>query len=183
MRRLPPIQPILTTPRLRLRVLVADDGDAVAALQNDREVAQYLLHVPHPYPRELADEWIAGAIDDWGAGSPTWAVTRKRSGKMIGAVWLRWQPRHDRAELGYWIGRAYWGHGFGREAVAVAVDFGFDVLETQRVYAQHLGGNDRSGDLLQAVGMRCEGVRRQHIKKSDRYFDVSTYGILRADRP
>ena len=181
--RLPPTIPAITTTRLQLRGFGAIDAEAVAALAGDAEVSRYLLQVPHPYPRPLADEWIASHAEIWSrGGGPTWAIERRRDRRVIGAVSLHWMPRHDRSELGYWLGRRYWGRGYGRESAAAAVGFGFEVLGVRRVYAQHLGGNDRSATVLQAIGMTAEGVRRDHIKKAGAYHDLHGYAVLRGDR-
>ncbi|MBK9030241.1 MAG: GNAT family N-acetyltransferase [Myxococcales bacterium] len=182
-RRLPSAQPELDTARLRLRGLVAADASAVVTLASDAAVSEYLLHMPHPYPRAAADDWVREAIDDWpSGGSPTWAIARRREPTMMGVVWLRWTARHARAELGYWLGRRHWGHGYAREAAAAAITFAFDVLEAHRVHAQHLDGNDRSGALLRAVGMTFEGVRRGHVKRGAQFRDLHGYAIVRGDR-
>ena len=67
-------------------------------------------------------------------------------------------------------------------AIPAAGDFGFDVLATHRVFAQHLDGNDRSGALLRAIGMRFEGVRRGHVRQGLRFRDLHGYAITRDDR-
>lgn len=178
--RLPPAIPSLTTERLQLRAFAAMDADDVAALAGDAAVSRFLLHVPHPYPRPLADEWIASHADAWQrGGSPTWAIERRRDRRLVGCVSLRWMPRHDRAELGYWLGRRHWGRGYGREAAAAAVGFAFERLGAHRVYAQLLGGNDRSAAVLRAIGMAPEGVRREHIKKDGAYHDLHAFAVLR----
>lgn len=181
--RLPTVQPELTTRRLRLRTLVEADAASVVALADDPAVSEFLLHMPSPYPPEAATAWIAASIDDWqSGGSPTWAIARRRDATaMIGAAGLRWSPRHHRAELGYWLGRRHWGHGYAREAAAAVIGFGFEVLGVHRVFAQHLDGNDRSAALLRAVGMVSEGVRRGHIRKGDRFRDLHGYAVVRGD--
>lgn len=182
--RLPPTIPALTTPRLQLRGFGAIDVDAVVALAGDAEVSRYLLQVPYPYPRQLAEQWIATHPEIWSrGGGPTWAIERRRDRRVIGSISLHWSARHERCELGYWLGRRFWGRGYGRESAAAAVGFGFDVLGVHRVYAQHLGGNDRSATVLRAIGMTAEGVRRDHIKKGDAYHDLHGYALLRGERP
>lgn len=182
-RALPPDLPPLETARLRLRPFGPIDADAVTALAGDAAVARYLVQMPHPYPRELAVAWIDGHAEAWRRGAgPTWAIERRRDRRVVGAVFLRWTPRHDRAELGYWLGRRHWGRGYAREAATAAVAFAFDVLGVHRVYAQHLGGNDRSAAVLRAIGMTAEGVRRGHIKKADAHHDLHSYAILRDER-
>jgi ribosomal-protein-alanine N-acetyltransferase len=180
---LPPVIPTVATGRLRLRPFRAADADDVVALAGDAEVARFLLHVPHPYPRELAPAWIATHAETWLAGGgPTWAVTTQ-AGVLTGTVSLRWTARHGRAELGFWLGRAHWGHGYGTEAARAAVDWAFAALGVGRVYAQHLAGNERSARVLRAAGLRFEGVRRQHLRKGGVTHDVHLYGRLRDDPP
>ena len=182
--RLPTVQPELATARLRLRAFVTADAPTVMRLAGDAAVSEFLLHLPHPMPRDAADDWVRSAIDDWEiGGSPTWAICRRRDQAVIGAIWLRWTPRHDRAELGYWLGRRAWGHGYGREAARAVLDFGFDVLRVHRVFAQHLDGNDRSAALLRAIGMRFEGTRRGHIKRKGAHRDLFGYAVLADERP
>ncbi len=180
MARLPASIPTLATARLRLRPFIAADAAAVTALAGDAEVSRYLLHVPHPYPAGLAEEWIATHRDAWTQGQgASWAITRIPDGALLGTASLRWVRRHDHAELGYWLGRAHWGHGFAFEAAACAVDFAFETLACARVFAQHLGGNERSAKVLTRLGMTAEGVRRGHIKKAGAYHDTYQFGVLR----
>ncbi len=179
MARLPASIPTLPTARLRLRPFVAADAVAVTALAGDAAVSRYLLHVPHPYPAGLAEEWIATHRDAWTQGQgASWAVTLADGG-LIGTTSLRWVRRHDHAELGYWLGSAHWGHGFAVEAAARTIDFAFSTLGCARVFAQHLGGNDRSARVLARLGMAAEGVRRAHIKKAGAYHDTYQFGVLR----
>jgi ribosomal-protein-alanine N-acetyltransferase len=179
--RLPASIPTLSTTRLRLRPFVPGDAAAVTAIAGDAEVSRYLLHIPHPYPAGLADEWIATHRDTWAQGQgATWAVTLPASsGALVGTASLRWVRRHDHAELGYWLGRASWGNGYALEAASCALDFAFTTLGCARVFAQHLGGNQRSARVLARLGMTAEGVRRAHIKKDGAYHDTFQFGLLR----
>lgn len=180
MARLPASIPLLETGRLRLRAFASSDAAAVTALAGDAEVSRYLLHVPHPYPAGLADEWIATHRDTWTKGQgATWAITRALDGVVIGTTSLRWVRRHDHAELGYWLGREHWGRGYAIEAAAATVAFAFARLGCARVFAQHLGGNERSAKVLTKLGMTAEGVRRAHIKKQGAYHDTYQFGVLR----
>lgn len=180
MARLPASIPTLATARLRLRPFAANDAAAVTAIAGDAEVSRYLLHVPFPYPAGLAEEWIATHRDVWAQGQGvSWAVTLAAGGALLGTASLRWVRRHDHAELGYWLGRVHWGHGYALEAASAALDFAFTTLGCARVFAQHLGGNERSARVLERLGMSAEGVRRGHIKKAGAYYDTYQFGVLR----
>jgi len=180
--RLPASIPTLTTARLRLRPFAAGDAAAVSVLAGDAEVSRYLLHVPHPYPTGLAADWIASHRETWAQGhGASWAVTTLADGTLLGTASLRWVRRHDHAELGYWLGRAHWGHGYALEAAAAALGCAFSTLGCARVFAQHLAGNERSAKVLARLGMVAEGVRRAHIKKGGAYHDAYQFGLLRQE--
>ena len=83
--------------------------------------------------------------------------------------------------MGYWIGTPYWGCGFATEATAAVVRYGFEELQLNRVHAAHFALNPASGRVLEKLGMRREGCRRQHVLKWDRYVDLVLYGLLREE--
>jgi ribosomal-protein-alanine N-acetyltransferase len=110
------------------------------------------------------------------------AVRLLTTGTLIGSVGLREiDPEHRQAELGFWIGRDWWGHGYAREAAGAVLRFGFAALELNRICAHHLARNPASGRVLRAIGMQREGLLRQRVRKWEKYEDVVLYAILRAD--
>ena len=98
---------------------------------------------------------------------------------MIGAVGLRIEREDQRAELGYWIGRPYWNQGYCTEAARAVLDFGFEQLGLNRIYASHFTRNPASGRVMQKLGMTHEGRLRQHVRKWDAFEDVEVYAVLR----
>jgi len=94
---------------------------------------------------------------------------------------LRIELEHRRAELGYWIGRPWWGNGFATEAARAVVGQAFAGLGLARVFAHHFVSNPASGRVMQKIGMRQEGVLRRHVIKWGRCEDLVVYGILPDD--
>jgi RimJ/RimL family protein N-acetyltransferase len=86
---------------------------------------------------------------------------------------------HRRAELGYWIGRPFWGRGYATEAARAMLDFGFGSMGLNRIFAHHMRDNPASGRVLANIGMTREGVLSQHILKWDQFRDVVLYGLTR----
>jgi RimJ/RimL family protein N-acetyltransferase len=174
-------QPRLATARLLLRPFDPDDAPLVTRLAGDPAIAATTQNVPHPYEEGMAEAWIARHGPGWERGElAVYAVTEPGLG-LVGAVGLRIEPAHRRAELGYWIGVPYWGRGYATEAAAELVRLGFGTLGLNRIYATHLTRNPASGRVMVKLGMRLEGCRREHIFKSGRYEDIAEYGLLRAD--
>ncbi|HUJ58430.1 MAG TPA: GNAT family N-acetyltransferase [Kofleriaceae bacterium] len=172
--------PSLATPRLVLRELRLDDARAVAERAGDRRVARYLIAVPSPYPVSLATRWLAGRIAWWSLGrGVTLAIARRESpDELLGTVSLRRFVRDRRAELGYWLGADAWNQGLATEAAGALVDFGFADMGLARIYAHVLEGNAASCRVLEKLGMANEGIRRRHIRKGRRLYDVAMYGLL-----
>jgi RimJ/RimL family protein N-acetyltransferase len=100
---------------------------------------------------------------------------------LVGAVGLTVQTQHKRAELGYWIGKPWWGQGYCTEAGCAVLNFAFRTLRLNRVLAYHLSRNPPSGRVMQKLGMRHEGHLRQHAKKWNKFEDVELYALLRCD--
>ena len=174
--------PVLETERLILRPFVAADAPTVEELAGDPEVAGPTLNIPHPYPAGLAAEWIASHPGNAARGEVyTFGIERKAGGTLLGAISATLAPRHCRAELGYWLGRPYWGQGYTSEAARRVTAFCFDELGLHRVQATCFIGNVASSRVMEKAGMQREGVLRGYTRKGDTFRDTAMYALLRAD--
>lgn len=172
--------PTLETTRLRLRPFAASDAPLVRELAGDARVAAPTLNIPHPYPSDLAARWIAGHVAAAAEGRfYTFAIADRAAAALFGAITLRVEAAHARAELGYWLGVPYWGRGYMSEAARRVTAFGFAVLGLHRIQATCLPGNPASARVLEHVGMRGEGLLRGYVRKDGRYDDLLMYAILR----
>lgn len=174
--------PTLTTERLVLRPLRDDDAAAIATGAGDRRVARYLIAVPSPYPASLARAWIRGRVAWWASGrGVTYAIAWRDTylDDLLGTVSLRRHARDRRAELGYWLAQPAWRQGIATEAASAAIDFGFGQLGLARIHAQVIAGNAASTRVLEKLGLREEGVQRQHLRQGRRLVDLVNYGLLR----
>jgi RimJ/RimL family protein N-acetyltransferase len=174
-----PEQPTLRTDRLILRPFAESDGPRVVELAGAREIADTTLSIPHPYPPDAATSWIAGQLPAWVNGiHADFAITDKATGDLFGAIGQGINRMQDHGEMGYWIGLPYWNNGYCTEAARAVVAFAFTELGLHRVYAHHLVRNPASGKVMQKIGMRFEGIHRDHVKKWDKYEDIAAYAIL-----
>lgn len=166
-----------------LRRFTSSDAPTVQTLAGDPAIADTTLHVPHPYLPGEAERWIAthdaGFADGTGA---TFAVTMPDSG-LVGAIGIRIDAQHHNGEIGYWIGKPYWGRGFGTAALRLLIADGFSRFDLHRVCAHHLARNPASGRVMQKAGMKVEGRLREHVLKNGRFEDVILYGLLRSESP
>lgn len=175
-------QPTLHTERLILRPFTPSDAADVQRLAGDRAIAATTGgNIPHPYEDGMAEQWIAGHAERFrNAEAVEFAISKRAEDALVGAVGLQLHMAALRAELGYWIGKPYWGQGYATEAARAVVEYGFDVLGLNRIHACHFGSNPASGSVMEKIGMTYEGCRRQHFCKWGVFEDCLDYAILRS---
>lgn len=175
---------ILSTARLRLRPLELTDVAAMHGLANDPEIAANLADMPYPYPREAA-EAVVKAMADLSARGEAYAFAvvpcGSESAPLVGVIYLVVESAHQRAELIYWIGKPFWGHGYATEAVQAVIAFAFNTLQLHRVHASVFAHNAASARVLQKGAFRSEGTLRQHLLKNGQFVDLLCYGLLREE--
>ena len=151
----------LATERLKLRPLRPDDAPAIHRLVNDWEVVRMLSQLPFPYPRELADKWIASTLEQIERGSGYHlAITGQEAGRemLIGCIGLRLDMTPRVGNLGYWIGRRFWGHGVGTEAASRLARWALANLDLDRLEAHVAVDNPGSAVVLRRAGFREVGT-------------------------
>lgn len=174
--------PQLATARLRLRPFMVADAADVMRLAGERAIADTTLNIPHPYKEGMAEEWIGKHQDVFdGDQGVTFAIARKLDGDLVGAISLMGMSKGHQAELGYWIGKPYWNQGYCTEAGRALLRYAFADLALVHVHACHITRNPASGRVMQKLGMRHEGCRRQHVRRWDKTEDLEVYGILKQE--
>lgn len=172
--------PTLTTIRLTLRPFRIDDAPSVQQLAGAWEIAETTANIPHPYTDGMAEQWIGthqGAFDQ--GESVTFAIVLKSDAQLIGAIGLGLRQVHHLAELGYWIGKPYWGQGYCTEAAKEVLRYAFEDLDLHRIQARHMTKNPASGRVMQKIGMKYEGTLRDSLFRWGRFEDVAMYSVLR----
>lgn len=174
--------PQLDTERLTLRPFTSADASDVMRLAGDRAIADTTLNIPHPYKDGMAEEWISKHQDAFDRDQGvTFAMARRPDGALVGAISLMGISKGHQAELGYWIGKPYWNQGYCTEAGRALLCYAFTDLALVRVHSCHITRNPASGRVMQKLGMRHEGCRRQHVRKWDKTEDLELYGILKQE--
>ena len=171
---------VIETERLKLTPFHEFDIPDLVPLIGAREVAANTLRIPHPYEEKHAREFLARAPKE---NELRLAIRRRSDDRLCGGIGLHPEMQHLRAELGYWIGVPYWGHGYATEAGRAVVRHGFEQFKLNRIFAAHFSGNDASGNVLRKIGMKHEGRARQAILKWDKLMDLEMYAMLREEMP
>ncbi|MFT9298148.1 MAG: GNAT family N-acetyltransferase, partial [Gluconobacter sp.] len=149
------------TPELKagdflLRPLRPEDAPAVHRLVNDWSVVRMLSRLPFPYPRDLAEKWIASTLEDSSRGSAHhFAITR--DGVLLGAVGLVLSDDRRSASLGYWASPATWGQGMTTSAARRVTEWAIQVLKLEKLTADVAVDNPASSAVLRKLGFRETG--------------------------
>lgn len=153
-----PSGPVLRTTRLQLRPLELADAPVFHRLINDWEICRRLPDAPFPYPAQLAADWIAAALHDRETKrAEQFALVEAATGGLIGVAGLRLGKGQKTAELGYWLGRAFWGQGFALEAARRLVEWAFAAHPLAQMTATVAADNDVSIALLHRLGFIQSG--------------------------
>ncbi|MEE2779909.1 MAG: GNAT family N-acetyltransferase [Myxococcota bacterium] len=172
----------LESDRLLLRAFELTDASDVQSLAGDWAVAEMTTNIPHPYEDGMAEGWIATHSEIFERGDGvTWAITLRDGGELAGAMSLFNMKAGHKAELGFWIGRPFWGDGYCTEAAQAVVEHAFGSLGLTRIHAVHMSKNPASGRVMQKLGMTYEGTRRSHLRARGQLHDVVQYGLLKED--
>src|SRR5262245_49231610 len=116
-------RPTLNTPRLTLRPFAEADINDIVRLAGDHDIASTTLLIPHPYLPEHARSWIDGQQAAFDAGKDVhFAICTREPASFLGAIGMVFHPAHDRGEIGYWIGKPFWGRGYATEAAAAILE-------------------------------------------------------------
>ena len=160
----------LETPRLLLRAPVREDAVALAPMYADPEVMRYVGD-GRTLSRAETDRSVRRMIERWEAdGFGLFTTVRKEDEAVIGRVGLlvwntdTWEPttRAEAAdvpsevEVGYTLGREYWGQGYATEAAGAVRDYALGELGAGRLIALIIHGNTASENVARKLGLRYE---------------------------
>jgi RimJ/RimL family protein N-acetyltransferase len=164
---------------VRLRAMTPADYPLMLGYKNDIE-AELLGGGPPPRPHTLAEltEFFDNLAKD--RNQVNFAIEAE-DGTFLGDCGLHNFDRPSgTAVVGIGIGdHAYWGRGYGREALSLLVDYGFRMHNLRKIWLTVHGGNERALRSYRAVGFVEEGRQREHVWSGGRYEDLVLMAIFR----
>jgi len=170
--------PILETERLLLRAPDGDDLHAWAVIMADPDVARYIA--PAPMTRDEAWRSIASALGHWQLrGYGAWAVERKSDGAMMGRVGMINPEGWPGLEIGWTLGKAYWGKGYATEAAAAAVRYAFLTQPVDRLISNIDPDNTASQRVAERLG-ETKG-ERSALTVAGKEYPIDIWAITRGE--
>lgn len=163
-----------------LRPWRPEDIDSLVAHANDYDIAKNMTDkFPYPYTREHGMNFIAFATKD----IPAHIFAIEINGQAVGGIGIH--PQKDvlrkNAELGYWLGKPYWGQGVITRAIQQMVAFAFNTYDITRIFARPFGSNKASQRVLEKAGFMLEARISNSIFKNGMYTDELIYAV-RSDK-
>ncbi len=176
---------IQVTAEISLSQISGDDRSAY--LKHLNETDEFRLHtasLPYPYTEFDADQWLAKVRRETLTQDRkvNWAI-RKANIELIGSIGFMDMTEGEKAEIGYWLAKPYWGQGIMTASIRRACSFGFEHHHLQRIYARVFATNPRSAHVLTKAGFEHEGTLRNHFFRDGQPVDVLIFGLLRKESP
>lgn len=171
----------LIIPQGKLRPFRKGDEQQLSTIANNYNIWRNLRdEFPHPYTLETAKAWIDICINT--PEVPRFAI------EIDGLIWggigfkaLEGKNYEHTLEVGYWLAEEKWGNGIISEALSVVLDYAFNSLKLERIFAASFEYNPASARLLRKSGFVQEGVARRAVKKEGKYYDEIHFGLLKEE--
>jgi RimJ/RimL family protein N-acetyltransferase len=144
---------MLQTKRLALRPWTETDAESLYAYAKDPDIGPIA-----GWPAHTSEEESLDAIRNVLTGAECYAICKKDSDEAIGAIELKLNghtdmtERDDECELGYWIGKPFWGRGYIPEAATELIRHGFEDLGMTTIWCGYYDGNTQSKRVQEKLG-------------------------------
>ena len=144
---------MMETERLMLRKWKETDAESLFEYAKDPDVGPIAGWPPHNSAAESLDV-IRNVLN----GAESYAICEKDNGKAIGAIELKltghtdMTERDDECELGYWLGKPFWGRGYMPEAAGELIRRGFEDLGMNTIWCGYYEGNQKSKRVQEKLG-------------------------------
>lgn len=146
----------------------------MSLLAGDYDVACMTGTLPHPYSEQQAAEWIGSVL----AGEEGVVFAIERNGELIGCTGYRpFSKQH--AEIGYWIGKPYWGQGYATEAVAAVIAHAFEIDGFAYLVVGHFTDNPASKRVIEKLGFILYGSEMRDCEARGARTEAMTYRLDR----
>lgn len=163
-----------------IRAWNAEDKSALSEILNNKNILDNLRDgLPYPYTEKDAEEYIHAMLS--ADKTKTFAFAIVANGRVIGSIGVfRCDNIHSRtAEMGYYIGEAYWGNGYGTSAVKQVCEYVFNHTDIIRIFAEPFAKNMASCRVLEKAGFQFEGTLHSNAVKNGEVLDMKMYARIK----
>lgn len=163
---------------MKLRKFTIQDANRVASLVGDESVSKWTSNIPFPYVEQDAIEWITGTATN----SDRHPFAVEIDDEIVACVSF-WLNGENTIEVGYWVGKDYWGQGICSEALCMLISQDFFPKQGD-VVARVMEGNIGSERVLQKCGFtlseNCTIEKSGKVFKGTLFVYNEPYGNIRS---
>jgi [ribosomal protein S5]-alanine N-acetyltransferase len=144
---------------------------------NDYEVWKGMRDVfPHPYSEADAGNWISCSNKQ----EPERNFAIDIAGTAIGGIGFVFLDDVNRycAEIGFWLGRGFWGQGIASEAVTLATDYALSNFDVVRIFGVVFTTNLASRRVLEKCHYTHEAILRSSAYKDGHFVDSDVFAMV-----
>jgi RimJ/RimL family protein N-acetyltransferase len=173
---------VIETENLTLRSINEADLPAVYEIFSHPEVMRYWSYPPWT-DRSQAEQWLSRVQEGYRTQTALQlGIERRADHILVGTCTLfQFEATSRRAEIGYALGRPYWGSGYMHMALKALLQYAFQTLDLNRLEADIDPRNGASAKTLERLGFQKEGHLRERWIVNDEVSDTALYGLLRRD--
>jgi RimJ/RimL family protein N-acetyltransferase len=161
---------------IEIRRWKLSDLDNLVRYANNKSISDNLADAfPYPYTRDFGKDFIERV----GKDDPCRIFAISMEEEAIGSIGIF--PDADihrkNAAIAYWIAEPFWGQGITLKAIRLILNYGFDELKLNRIYAKPFGSNANSHRVLEKAGFRLEATLPNVVLKNGKFLDERIYGV------
>ena len=154
------------TDRLILRKAISKQDKILLVSQiGDWEVVKWLANVPYPYTYNDCEDYFL--ISD----SNQYALNIFLDNKLIGGVSLTLDG-DNYYDLGYWLGKDYWGKGYATESSKKLLEYALEKLNSPKIKSGYFVDNLSSGNVLKKLGFKEVGIEKRYSDSNKKEMDL-----------
>ncbi|MEW4453199.1 GNAT family protein [Bremerella sp. JC817] len=166
------MQILTTRPDIYLSPFTSSDSTACVELLQEKDVHEGLLLMPYPYGPGDFETWFSFVAEETALlQSPGQLAIRQSPGSFLGGIGTKDLVLGHRCEIGYWLGKPYWGQGVMPTVVGPFCEYLHETFSLVRITATVFANNPASMRVLDKCGFQREGILRKHYRKHGRFID------------
>ena len=170
----------IETERLILKEIEIENAEAVFDIFSNEEIMRHYGQFPMKSIEE-AKNLITMFHDNYKNGKGIrWGIFKKEDLMLIGTCgYHNWNQRHSRAEIGYELSNKAWGKGYMQEALSSVINYGYEIMNLNRIEAVVYPENDPSIKSLLVQGFTREGLLEEYAYFRNVYQDLIMFSLLK----
>lgn len=162
-----------------LRKLKLSDKMLIYEYCKDKSLSRWIYTMSYPYTKNNALKYIKKMNNLWKKKKYyDFAIIYK--GEFVGTMGIHIITEY-KGEIGYWVGKPFWGQGIAVKAAKLLMKESFKTLKLHKIFARTRKDNKSSERVMKKLGMKHEGTLKEDQKIKGKYYDYIYYGILKKE--